>query len=42
MNTVYRDKSGKIVSLEDKMKTDQDKLQSTNQATLATFAAGAK
>ena len=24
------------------MKTDQDKLQSTNQATLATFAAGAK
>ena len=42
MQTVHRDKSGKIVSLEEKLTTDKELLQNTNKATLATFSGGAK
>ena len=42
MQTVHRDKSGKIVSLEEKLISDKDRLQKTNKQALATWAAGAK
>ena len=42
MEAVHRDKSGKIVSLEEKLVTDKERLQKTNKEALATWAAGSK
>lgn len=42
MQTVHRDKAGKIVTLEEKLVTDKDRLQQTNKAALKTWARGAK
>ena len=42
MQTVHRDAKGKIVSLEEKLISDKDRLQKTNKQALATWAQGAK
>ena len=38
MQTVHRDAKGKIVSLEEKLISDKDRLQKTNKQALATWA----
>jgi hypothetical protein len=42
MNTVHRNADGKIVSLEDKLVTDKERLQKTNKEALATWVGGVK
>ena len=42
METVHRDTTGKIVSLEEKLVTDKERLQKTNKEALATWVGGVK
>lgn len=42
METVHRDKTGKIVTLEQKLTSEKELLQNTNKAALATWSAGVK